>query len=228
MTSGLRRMLVRVGLGLAMVTATLTVADRARAEISYQWVFDKDLYVVNPGEKVDVKVYLEEKVGAGDKSLLNAADGLGMFSMGLGVFFGDDPQPLEPAKVLTVADIAHNPAFIDLPRKSVFSTYAILVEPTTDVPVFGELFADNTYRLWAGTFSFTAGSIAGEVTPLRASDNDEVQDDTWPFPLDRDQIDQLIGDGVARIQTVPEPSSLVLIGIAGVCLGGWHLRRRRS
>ncbi len=211
----------------AAVIAGLSLADTARADLAYRWVFDADSYVVAPGEKFAVKVYLEEAGGASDVGILNPDSGVGMFGLGVGVFFGDAPQPTDRAAVLATSDILANLVFNDTAghKRELFADYASLIEVSTaENPIYGELVSGNTYRLLAGTFMFTAGDVPGETTLIRAADNSSHDSS---ISLGFDILDQSIGEGRAMITTVPEPSSLVLMGIVAVCLGGWQVRRRR-
>jgi hypothetical protein len=110
-------------------------------------------------------------------------------------------------------DIEENPAF-DFPTPSLTYDGAKLSLAALAGPaVTGEEQSPNVYRLLLGTFRFTAGSVLGESTPLRVTDYDPGFDDVVTGDL-RVLDSSPIYDGVARITTVPEPGTLVLLAAA--------------
>ncbi len=198
------------------------VAGIASAEPTYRWVFDQSVYEVNPGGAVDVRIYLEEAIQGNDTGILDSSAGNGLGSIGLAIYFPDrlavytpeSPQPSEPAKVRNDSDVMANPAFDFSDMPAAFGDHAelnelILLNP----PIYGVQGPVNTFRVVAGTFTFTAGNVPWEKTPIRATDLDPNMDDTLDS-LGNVVLDSLIADGTATIYVVPEPGSITLLAAA--------------
>lgn len=194
------------------------------ADITYRWVFEQSIYQVNPGETVDLVLYLEERTQTGDVAITDPDAGVGLGSIGVKVLWDDFAT--EPAKVLNDADVIPNPAF-DWP--DITKAYTDRAELNELIyfgtpPVYGTKDPTDplTFLTLAGTFRFTAGNIAGEQTAVRVTDLDPLFDDT--LDSTGGMLDDLIADGRAIIQTVPEPSSF-LLGLA--LIGGLFVVRMR-
>jgi hypothetical protein len=215
------RMMVWCAMGVTCLWSGIAAA----AGPSYAFAFAQANYLAVPGGTVDVPVYLEETVGSGT-SLLDS-NGVGMFGAGVVLGF-DSPLPTR-AKVLTTAAIVPNAAFNDATdeKTAVTGTTATLSE-VTDFSVF--VHADNPapgqgqYLMTIGTFEFTAGSTPGEVTTILTANN----------PLgdvnitgDLEALDSVIVNAIATITVVPEPSTLVLSGIAALTLPAFRSPRLR-
>lgn len=209
----------------------LCVGSVARADPVYEFTFDQSNYTVAPGGTVYVTVYLQETPGTGTSVL--DANGVGMFGAGVTVF-DIAPLPPEPAQVLAAAGIALNPGFNDTSsaRKGVANSPSILayLSEVTDATVF--VHADDPtpgrahYLMTVGTFQYTAGTTPG-ITFLQTGNNPLVVGDVNITALGN-ALDSFIVHTGATITTTPEPSALVLAGMAVLSLGAFHCVRRRN
>jgi len=201
-----------------------SAASAAPADNLYQYVFGNSSYTVACDGTVDVSVYLQETVGPQGTPVLSSS-GVGLSTAGVKVLFSDPPQPIQPTRVLKLTDIWENMAF-DFPTPSLTDTDADLALATLLNPsVTGEEISPGVYRLLLGTFHFTAGTVAGESTPIRATDYDPRFDDVVTGG-DMRVLDNLIQDGSATITTVPEPAAVEMLA-AAILAGGllWKFRR---
>ena len=212
-------------LAAIFVFLTYSLGD-AHADFMYQ--FAQSAYQVNPGQTVDVAVFLRETVAPGDMSLL-ATEGL--FGAGVRIRWDVPPVPTQPARVLAVADIFDNPAFGTVSGLDVLLTSAGLAENVGLSPD-GVLASGSgpNFDILLGTFRFTAGTIGGEVTHLRATDFDPASFDTLTN-INGTPLDDLIADANATITvknkggaTVPEPSSLPLLFVGMTLVALWRHR----
>lgn len=194
---------------------------------TYQYGFDQANYTASPGKTVDVLVYLQETGGSvfRDNGLIGA---------GVAVCFDDLPQPTSPAKVLTLENIANVSDF-----EQEWSKHAVPASGYADISLWTMDFVygteattgSNVYRLLLGRFTFTAGSVSGEVTHIRATDFDTTSDDVvYYYNHDMSTpiaLDGVIQDARATITTVPEPCAIMLLapGVAGILA---YARRRQT
>lgn len=188
-------------------------ASRAHGDLIY--AFDQSNYQVAVNGTIDVQVFLQQFGSiAGDPADLST-DGLTSGSVQL--FFNDTP-PSDPAEVLMTSDILPNPALDDTLLGAEFDLNPGVSAAFVDGVDFTPLLGTN---ILLGTFTFTAGSVAGEVTNLRTSDW-RAFDDTVAGNFAA--LDGVIGNTTATITTfssaaVPEPSSfvpLLLLAMVGV------------
>ena len=194
----------------------------ATADIIY--AFDQSNYEVAPNGTVDVSVFLRQIApSAGDPVDLG---GDGIVSGGVRVFFNDTP-PSDRAEVLALTDISPNPLFDEAFLGADFDldpgVSAGFVDSVDDV--FSPLTGSS---ILLGTFRFTAGSIAGEVTNLLATDFSGF-DETVGGDLAFTSLDNFIGQGTATITVaaaVPEPSTFLML--AGIFVIGLGYRRRSA
>jgi hypothetical protein len=141
--------------------------------------------------------------------------------------FNEVPGPLEPAQVLSDLDIYPSNLFDEPVLTEVFHDPGVSAGLVGVVDVGKPPITGNS--IYLGTFTFTAGSIDGEVTRLRATDLSALFPDT--VASDGTELDELIIDGFSSITVtgspataVPEPASSAIIG--AVFLAGWGVRRR--
>jgi hypothetical protein len=226
----LSRML-RYGLGVGILAMLLGGA--ARGEPIYSFAFDQSSYSVAPGGTVEVNVFLRETLGAGDVSVLATQ---GLFSAGVRVTFDDAPRPSSPAQVQDKADIHGNSAFDLRFGPGTFLTAGSSaglresLDPSNDKGVHGSG-GPVTFDIFLGSFTFTAGIVGDEVTEIRATrfsagSQEIITNESGEV------LDGLIGDGRATIvttgPTVPEPTTLVLLGTGILGLAGYGRRRRNA
>lgn len=200
-------------------------ASSAFAVATYEYVFDQTSYTASINGTVDVSVYLQETDGTifKDTGLINA---------GVKVRFDDSPVPSSPAKVLTTANITNVSDFDQVwPTSAAVpaSGYAGLSLGTFGY-VYGTETATDVYRIPLGKFTFTAGTVVGQVTHIRATDFSTSLDDTvyYDTSLNPVALDASIQDATATITATatPEPSSVVLLAtaLAGVLACFWKQR----
>ncbi len=158
-----------IGLGIGFVL--LSGARAAHADLTFSFEFDRSNYVAAPSGLVDVQVFLRQTgiADSGQTNILGGPEAVGMTGTGVRVTFGTGPND---AQVLSELDITGNAAFDNFgfpPFTSVSSGSAILSQSTSGAPVLGTNVALDTYDLLLGTFTFTAGTVLGQMTTISAS-----------------------------------------------------------
>lgn len=229
-----------IGLGIGMIFMLDPRASNAGQSFSFE--FDRTNYVVAPGGVVNVQVLLRQSgvADAGDTNILGGLGAVGMTGTGVRVTFGAGAND---AQVLSPSDIAGNPGFDNFgfpPFTSASSGSALLSQSTSGTPLLGQNVAPDTYDLLLGTFTFTVGSVPGQVTtigasiPLSPNSSDNIAA-TSPDPT----VLTNIASAGATITVqggglVPEPSSLLLGALASVvvvsllCRPGTCVRARQG
>jgi hypothetical protein len=150
------------------------VATTFFERVRLQYFFDRSDYNVSPGAAVAVTVYLQEIYNPCVRSSLLAPGTDGLIGGGF-MIQARSETPSRPAVVRTTAAIAGNPAFdfAIIPQLPVSTIeYSAGLVSLSSNPVFGEVGSRTAGRatvlLPLGTFTFTAGSVPGEVTHLTA------------------------------------------------------------
>ena len=151
----------------------------------------------------------------------------GIVSGSTRVFFNEPVVPGDPATVVAAGDITPNVNFDDPFLTNVFLDPGISAGLVGGVDILTPAITGNSILL--GTFTFTAGSVGGEVTNLRATDLDAFFDDT--VADNGALLDALIQDGFATITVtgaaVPEPATGVIVG-AFLLAGIWRKRKQSA
>jgi len=202
-----------------LIVACVVFPSTSNAGVIY--AFGQSNYNVAAGGSIDIDVYLQQTMG--ETILTNH----GLFGASVNLFFNEPPVPSDPAEVLSDLDINPNLAFDDLVLTQVFRDPGVSAGLVGVLDLLSPAIKGSSIHL--GTFSFTAGLVAGEVTKLRATDLSIFLDET--IAGDGTILDGLIVDGFSQITVtsaaaVPEPASGTLAGTA--VLIGWYLRRRRQ
>jgi hypothetical protein len=206
----------------------LSAGIAAPAPVS-SFVFSEANYSVMPGAKVNIAVYWQQTVTGDDASVLDPSSEIGVFGQGVRIRWDNPDVPSEPAMVLSADDIIANSAFNDAGMttpKTVTESCAQLQEATDfSAFVYGSEVSPGVWRQWIGTFVFTAGSASGEVTHLLAVKY-AAPGSEGVYVIDGagEAYDNVTAAATATITTVPEPSSIVLGGVAALTL--WLFRRR--
>jgi hypothetical protein len=205
----------------------------AQAGSTYQLAFDQSTYQVDPGGKVVVSVFLQEQVTGGSTSVL-ATDGL--IGAGMRLSFDVAPLPSDPAKILSLGDVTLN----DGPGAFSGGVQSLMLNPGSYVDLTETVDVNNPavtatdlggglFQILIGSFGFTAGSIAGQVTTIQAGDIPGSFQD-WITGAG-DELDPLISAETARIEVrgaaVPEPSGLIGLTVGLIGAGGYGVARRR-
>jgi hypothetical protein len=195
------------------------------------FVFGQAAYSAAAGGKVNVPVYWQETVGEGETSVLDLALAVGMFGQGVQVRWDDPVMPSHPATVVSTADIAYNPVFDDAGsmHRSVTASYAQLSEVTDFLSFgYGNEVSPGAWRQLIGTFSFTAGSVPGEVTHLGATRYvGPLGTEDYIIDANGTAYDGVTAIATATITVTPEPSGLMLLGMAALTCFAWRCWGRR-
>jgi hypothetical protein len=151
-------------------------------KLRLQYFFDRSNYTVAPGGTVAVTVFVQETVKPSDDSSLLGPGRDGLIRGGVVVQVGL-PAPTKPARVRSTSAIAGNSGFDlaiipQIPSPSTSACAGIL--ELSQSPVFGEVVSRSatcqSVLLPIGTFTFTAGPVAGEVTFLTAMAMEDAGD----------------------------------------------------
>jgi hypothetical protein len=204
---------------------------------SYQFVFDQANYTVAPNGTVTVGVGLQETFNPQTDTPVLAPGTDGLVGAGVQVQVVS-PFPSSAAKVNSIGDISGASAF------SLAFVPQLPVPGTTNGAGFVELAASSvfgtvtsssptleTVLVPLGSFTFTAGSVPGEVTNLSALNTtlDPTQASFNNVTTSGIVLDPLIQPGSATITVVgavvPEPAGLVLAFVSIASLAGLKLRR---
>ena len=224
------------------VVALLFVASVAQADEvfgTYSWLFNgapTKNYIATPGSTVTVSVALLE---VGGNTLSGFYEAVAPHSGNIGGLSGMGATMNwsgGPAYVNAVSDITINSSFTSwaAPDPGILNEYGPGTASITDYyavyngsGVLGTA-GGGGYEIQLGTFTFQAGATAG-VTQLdlgafgdAGGGGTAVNDDGGTG------IDASIPDGYCTITTTPEPSTLVLSGIAGLAFLGLRLRCRKT
>jgi hypothetical protein len=187
-----------------------------RAGVMY--AFEHTNYTVAAGGTVDVRVYLEQ---TGGETILTD---FGIIGASVNVLLNEVPGPLDPAEVLNDFDISPSTAFDDPVLTEVLHDPGVSAGLVGVVDIGSPPITGNS--IYLGTFTFTAGSIDGEVTMLRATDLSPFVE---TVAFNGIELDGLIVDGFSQITVtsaaVPEPASSAVAG--AMVLVGWCVRNRR-
>jgi hypothetical protein len=214
---------------IAACLGVFALSGTAQAEFMFQ--FDQSSYEVTAGEAFDVQLYFVET----GTSILNT---LGLVSAATKLTYNEAPFASDPAQIGSLADVVYNPAFnftagLELIQATGSSAGTVSLPLGTFTPVMPE--AATPDRILLGTFTFTAGSVVGEVTSLSASIlANSTQTNFVTGGTNPQVLDSLISGGEARILVVPsggvvipEPTSVVMAGLGLSVALGSVIRRRR-
>lgn len=182
---------------------------RAKARLEY--FFDRPRYKVARGGTVAVTLFLRETYNHRDGASWLAPGTDGLVHGGVLIEAGTTPSSC-PARVKSTPHITGNPAFdfAIIPQLVTYpsASRAGILE-LSDKPVFGEVVSRDanceTVQMLLGTFVFTAGRLAGEMTFLTAT----VNDFSVEYPGDNNVtnsgvvLDPLIRPGRAMITVSP-------------------------
>jgi len=200
--------------------------------LTYAYVFGQGNYWVAPGGTVSVDVYLTE-TGLPNDPFVLMPTGVGLSGTGVRLNYSGTA----PAKVLLATDITGNSDFdnggfgiaaeVDPGVATAGFTQTIIDNPA----VHGTLIlsnAEDVYRVYLGSFLFTAGMVEGmfPVTAVRFNEGENL------VANDGSALDDLVQNGTATITVgeaiVPEPATLVGASLAAAwgLAAAWRRGRR--
>jgi len=216
---------------VAVVACGLLMSQASRAGVVYDYVTDQAAYVGNPGQAVNVLVYLKEATSGGSSSIITS-DG-GLLAGGAALTRSATGLPSNPSSITGVTfnlTDFHGPTF-----KNVAANAANFGEATgTDQPL-GTALGNNgggvatpaPDRVYLGSFqimpgdgttTFTLGAIPGGGNTLTNIGTD-LDDTSTPG------LYTGVGTRTATFTvSVPEPASFALLG--GLAVLGMARRRR--
>lgn len=235
----IRRMWKSVRLA-AVVLCSMLLAQAASAAVVYEYITDKPDYQANPGDTVNVAVYLHELVSGGSASVINS-DG-GLFGAGFTVLrqSGDGSLKTAAADVgLNTSDFGglsaiggHNGQG-SASATEMAITQSIPLSASTGIKLgntgggAGATMADAVYL---GTIHIVAGqgTSAFGLKPYNTSGGNTITNNNF-LDLDFDNASPAFTGVGAKVTTftvsnVPEPAS---IGLLAGMIGYGLIRRRR-
>ena len=227
----------------------------ARADISYSYVTDQSTYNLTVGQAVTVSVYLQETVTNGSSSLINLDGGLYAAAMKASLS-GSSSQLATISAVAYNANFASGSSGNTTNSSATQAVIANFSNGTNAAFASGPSLTEGNNLLYLlGTFTLTAGSTAGTSTynlgELTTQGGNTVTFGSGPgngvgYDLDfsNNSGSVISGDGqqpqsyygtqadptsfTVNVAAVPEPSSVILTGLAvsAIGIGAWRRRRR--
>ena len=223
-------MKVLLSLCALLALSSLALGNTIPIEEGYEFCYGtagfQSSFQAPVGQTVAIDVYLYEHFN-GTSFLLDDQDGMSSAGVKL---TRTSAGPTEPAYVADVSAIAPNPAFnggapspIEAVNGDIEASLVEYVHFTAVNGVQPIIIDTNTLAVFLGTFTFTMGSVPGEVTELLITDNDPSIYSNVTFSPEQ-PFDSLICDFAFEIVAIPEPATLSLLLVGGLAT----LRRRHA
>ncbi len=222
-------------MGLALL---LLAAPVSQADFTYSLRFDKTAYQVNPGSTLQVDLILSELATGSDVNRIGFFDAANDRTYGvLGAEFKINWAGGLPL-VASTSDAKAGPGFAFAAGSPTKTNSQVLMKET-QANVLGDGVIGDSVAGQPGlrevllgklTFTIPTNFVADVITldqETTANANDFLIK-TGPNSSNRIIIDSLLLPGSATLNAVPEPSSIVLMGLAMAIGGGCWWRKRRS
>jgi hypothetical protein len=222
-------------MGLALL---LLAAPDSQADFTYSLRFDKTAYQVNPGSTLQVDLILSELATGSDVNRIGFYDAANDRTYGvLGAEFKINWAGGLPL-VASTSDAKAGPGFAFATGSPTKTNSQVLMKET-QANVLGDGVTGDSVAGQPGlrevllgklTFTIPTDFVADVITldqETTANANDFLIK-TGPNSSNRIIIDNLLLPGSATLNAVPEPSSIVLMGLAMAIGGGCWWRKRRS
>jgi hypothetical protein len=204
-------MKLRIGFVSAVLTMMLSVHG-ARADYTFLFTDSSgtasNSFTVKQGQTIDIRVYLAQ-----------TSSTTGLSSTGLNA--GGVQLNTSTSSIANVTNVTANSAF-DTNSTNAGSSASVTEHQTTSSAVLAPTSGTDANRILLGTFTFTGVSTGTTLTvtavPSTGTSVNVLGDGTV--------IDSMIHNASAAVTVVPEPSSLILTGLAAAALGTGLVRRR--
>lgn len=209
---------------LAGALVVMAFCGHSQADVFFIYDLDEPDYQLEPGQSVDVPIYLAEMAAEAGDSLL-AGEG-GLFSAGLlvqrtGTTLGA-PSRLTGLAANTDEFDDHPPTITLADDEAALFEMVLLSETrTTGAGAEETSEGSGVRRILLGVLTVTAGAAKGEVTTYQVTTNTTDDTRTW---LSFSLLDADIDSTSFTITVIPEPVTLGLLWLGGLAL----LRRRRT
>ena len=214
---------------ILIVLALVASGQSARADYSYAFIPGQEDVTLNIGDTFVLDVYLQETVTGTDAPRFTGIDG-GLFSAAVAVDFG----AAAPAQVIGAADILPNVTdFGDVLAADFPTAGTARIDEQVPLssldPVLGTVIAPGVSRIFLGSFRFTA-LTAGTFTAYLTDSDPSFDETVTAGGYVVDSPSSNIQTGAVRFHVgtsaVPEPASLLMLGIGAASLAGARVRLR--